>query len=66
MNKTEFVQEIESALATMPMSSEMRLFLINLKENVPKTESDRFQAYKEWMELIVLTMKVVAEFSKYG
>lgn len=65
MNKTEFIQQIEWALDNLPMSEQMREFLTNLKEEVPTTEKERFQAYTEWMELIIVTMQVVAELSKY-
>ncbi len=65
MNKTEFIQQIEWALDNLPMSEQMREFLTNLKDEVPETETERFKAYTEWMELIIVTMQVVAELSKY-
>ncbi|RZJ71724.1 hypothetical protein [Flavobacterium sp.] len=65
MSESEFISEIDRVLGTMPMSQEMREFLTALRDNPPVAEQERVQAYLEWMELILITMQVVSELSKY-
>ena len=65
MSKIEFIKQIDWALANFQMSPEMREFLNNLKSNVPDSECDRYTTYTEWMEMVMMTINILAELSKY-
>lgn len=65
MSKINFIEQIDWALENIEMSAEMREFLINLKTNVPVLEGDRFKAYTEWMQIVMMAIKITEELSKY-
>ncbi|RZJ65623.1 MAG: hypothetical protein EOO50_13315 [Flavobacterium sp.] len=65
MNNLEFIQKIDWALESLPMSNEIRELFIELRNNPPELEADKFDGYLKWMELLVMLAQIGAEFSKY-
>lgn len=67
MKTQELIDKINNALQTIAMPDEIRILLIELKDDIPNalTPEEKQDLYIRWMEIILTTVQIVYEISNH-